>query len=117
MLLDDRSSQCHARDSRGVVQGVIRQPGYQPEALLHVQQGTQVVICRRGRIAADTVQYCQLLTATSAGGLDGFSYLFGIGHAGGDDHRLAGTGHIADQRQIDRFKRGNLVGWRIQVFE
>jgi hypothetical protein len=36
--------------------------------------------------------------------------LRGTGHAGGNDHRLAGARHLADQRQVGILERGDLEG-------
>ncbi|MOA34938.1 hypothetical protein D3C78_1563530 [compost metagenome] len=117
MFFDDRGAEYHAGDGGGVVQGMVGQAGDQAEALHHVGDGAQVVVLGGGRVAADAVQDGQLLAAAFAGGVDGLLDFLGIGHAGGDDHRLAGAGHVLDQRQVDGFKGSDLVGGGVEVFQ
>ena len=51
------------------------------------------------------------------GGGDGFGDFVGICHAGGDNHGLACLGNVANQRQINGFKRGDFVGGGVQAFQ
>ena len=85
------------------------QPGHQPEALLHIQQGAKIVIPLLGLVAADTVQYGQFFATTCSGSVDSLCNLFGIRHACRYNHGFACAGDIADQRQIDCLKGGDLV--------
>ena len=38
-------------------------------------------------------------------------------HPGRDDHRLAGRGDLADQRQVGDLEAGDLVGGRAELLE
>src|SRR5690606_22199689 len=88
-----------------------------PEPLDHVRNGAQIVVsCRRG-IAAYAVQDGQFLAAAAASSVDRLLDFLGIGHAGGDDHRLAGARDVLDQGQIDRLERRDLVGRSVQLLE
>lgn len=92
MLLDDRGAHDHAGDRGGVVEGVVGQASDQAEALDHVGDGAQVVVLRRGRVAAHAVEDGEFLAAALVRGLDGFLGLPGVGLpciAGDGDHGFA----------------------------
>ncbi len=117
MLFNDRGAKDNAGDGGGVIQRVIGEARDETKPLDHIGDGRQIVIMGRGGIAADTMQDRQLLRPAIARGCNCFGNLLVIGHAGGDNHRLAGSRDIADQRQVNRLKRGNFIGWRAQIFE
>lgn len=96
MFLDQTGAQGDAGDGGGVVERMVGQAGDQAEAVDHVRDGAQVVVLGRGGVAADAVEDGQFFAAAFVGGVDGFLDLLGIGHAGGNDHGLAGAGDVLD---------------------
>ena len=56
--------------------------------------------------------YTDAAIARRLGGL--FDFL-GVGHAGRNDHRLAGRGNVADQRQVDNLEGRDLERGGVQI--
>ena len=117
MFFKDSCAHGHIGNSRGVVQGVVWQAGDQSKALNHVGDGAQIVVFCECRVAADAVQYGQLFAAAFSGRIDGFLNFLGIGHACWDDHGLADTGDVFDQRWVNCSKGRDFVGRGVQVLQ
>src|SRR6185437_5907959 len=117
MLLDNRGAERHAGNCSGVVKGMIRQAYYHAESFLHIHDRAQVVVRGRRRIRADAMQDGQFPASPIARGGDGFPDLIRIRHARGNDHRLAGTRDVFDQRQVYRLERVDLVSGCVQALQ
>lgn len=117
MLFDDRRPQSDTGDGRIVVKRVVRQSGNSSKALDHVRDGAQVVVLRRGGVAAHAVENGKFLAAAGVSSVDGLLNLLGVSHPGGDDHRLAGAGDVLNQEQVDGLEGGDLIGWGVEVLE
>ncbi len=117
VLFDDRGPQRHGCDGGGIVKRVVGKARHKAEARDHVGQGAQVVILGGRGVARDAVEDRKVAAAPVAGGGDRLGDLLGVGHAGRDDHRLAGGGGIADERQVHGLEARDLVGGGAQILE
>ncbi len=97
--------------------GVVGQAHLAAEQVAQVGDGAQVAVLRAGRIGAGALEQHDVLAAAGAQGAHGLVQLGQGGHAGGDDHRLAGGGDLADQRQVGVLEGGDLIAGGPQVFE
>ncbi|GAA6616189.1 hypothetical protein NUACC26_019890 [Scytonema sp. NUACC26] len=117
MLLDNGGAQGDARDACPDAEGMVRQSHLAAEQCAHMRDGQQVGIGGRGGIGAGAFQQDQILAA----GLPCTSHRFvdvGDGrHARRNDHRLAGCGNFANERQVRILERRDLVAGHAELLE
>ena len=117
MLFDHAGAQGHGGHRHARAHGVIRQAHIGAEGPAQKRHGHQVGVLGRRGIARRAFQQRDVGTARAARRLHRLADLDGRRHAGGDDHRLAGLGHAADQRQVHRLEGGDLVGRHVEAFQ
>ena len=117
MLFDQYRTQRRGGDRYAGAHGVIGQADFAAERIAHVGNGADIRVFRCRGIGAGAFQDADLFVPGFARGAQRFTDFDHAGHAGGNDHRLAGSGHLADQCKIDRFEAGDLVGRDVQFFE
>ncbi len=115
VLFDDAGAKRYGRHRRGRAGCVVGKARHHAEGLGQMRNGAQIGVGEGGRITAGAMQQDQILGAVGAGRGDGLVDLGEIGHAGGDDHRLAQPGDRGDQRQVDDLEGRDLVGRRVQT--
>ena len=112
VLLDARTRpSATAATGDADAEGVVGQADRHAEGLLRAPGCSRRLAVRgRGRVGGRAGQQDQLGAAGVPGGADRGVDLAHGRHAGGDDDRLAGPrAQLADQRQVDDLRRGDLV--------
>ena len=115
MLFDHGCAQRDGWQRRPHAHRVVRKADFAAERVAQVRDRRKIGVFRRRRIGAGAFEQHRSLQPAA---LAAANRLVDIGkgrHAGGDDHRLAGGCHFADQRQVGVLERGDLVGRRAEL--
>lgn len=83
---------------------MVGQADFAAKQFTHMRNGENVGVAGGGRVSAGALEQNQVLAPGLTGGAYCVIELGDTGHAGGDDHRFAGGGDAADQRQVGVLK-------------